>query len=155
MDTGKLITFALVGGAAYCAYKSGLFGGASSSTPAATTPAATPSVDLKALVTGRTDQTLLNADEWNYYYTQVRGTPGPDPTAIWPNQDRSYRMTFDEWLSGIRAKQPGFSGLRGLGRFARPRCTVQNPFDNLQPPDSSAAVPGCTGGMGRLGRWIY
>ena len=54
----------------------------------------------------------LNADEWNWHYERLRGVPGPDPLAVWPNRDRSYRMTAQEWFDGVR--NHGVSGLRRL-----------------------------------------
>lgn len=49
------------------------------------------------------------ADQWNWFYEQARGVPGPDPASIWPNRDRAYRMTAEEWFAGVG------SGLSGLG----------------------------------------
>lgn len=53
--------------------------------------------------------TLLNTDEWNYFYTQVRGAAAPAPEDVWPGRERNYRMTLDEWWAGV--SQHGLSGL--------------------------------------------
>ena len=82
---------------------------AMASTTGGSTP--TPSVDLRSLMMAKAGDYLqqqgglLNGDQWSYYFTEVRGVPGPDTTAVWKDRDRSYKMTIDEDL--------GATGLRG------------------------------------------
>lgn len=70
-----------------------------------------PSVDLRSMMMAKGADVLqstgglLNGDQWSYYYTQVRGVPGPDTTEVWKDRDRSYKMTIDEYL--------GATGLKG------------------------------------------
>ena len=78
-------------------------------TPAPTPPPA-PTNDLKTLMLRKSGPGLYNADQWNYFYHEVRGIDGPDPLLVWPGRDRAYRMTWDEWWAGVS----GF-GLSGLG----------------------------------------
>jgi len=81
---------------------------------AATVPAsATP--DLVAAAAARAGYpagATFTADQWNWFYRQARGTDAPDPLEVWPNRDRSYRMTLAEWWSGMSGA--GLAGLRAL-----------------------------------------
>lgn len=82
-------------------------------------PSATPDlVAAAAAQAGYGPGSVLNADQWNYFYSQVRGEAGPDPLAVWPDRDRGYRMTLEEWWAG--ASQKGLAGVlwRPAGRVA-------------------------------------
>lgn len=73
-------------------------------------PSATPAlVAAAAAQAGYAAGSVLTADQWNYFHTQVRGTPAPDPLEVWPDRDRSYKMTVTEWWTGMSTK-----GLGGL-----------------------------------------
>lgn len=69
----------------------------------------TKNLVLKAAAGQLADDQLLSGDQWNYFYEKVRGTSGPDPTELWPDRDRAFRMSVDEWWSSVSAK--GFTGL--------------------------------------------
>lgn len=56
---------------------------------------------------------LLNSHEWNYYYTAVRGVPGPDPGVAFPGRE-NMRMSVDEWWSGASTR----GGISGLSNYA-------------------------------------
>jgi len=85
--------------------------------PTAAAALTTPSlVATAAAEAGYPVGALLNADEWNYFYTQVRGTPGADPLEVWPERDRTYKMTVSEWWTGVSAH--GLTGLRTVRRCA-------------------------------------
>lgn len=56
---------------------------------------------------------LYTWDQWNYFYAQVRGVPGPDLSNAWPGRDRGYRMAIDEYWAAMTAQ-----GLSGLGSYA-------------------------------------
>lgn len=99
-----------------------------STTTAAPTPGATVSATLTlvanaAATAGYPAGSLLNWDQWNYFYQQVRGVPGPDMSNVWPNRPRGYQMTIQEWWAG--AQSLGLSGLRpnlgGMGNYQRVR----------------------------------
>lgn len=119
-----------------------LTGGFSSTPAAATSTTATPTgtstttaansagaansptltlVANAAAAAGYPAGSLLDYDQWNYYYTKVRGVPGPDMTNVWPNRPRAYAMTVQEWWAG--AQSLGLSGLRGntggMGNYVR------------------------------------
>ena len=49
----------------------------------------------------------LTFDQWNYYYADIRGVPGPRIEDIFPGTDRAYLMTAEEWKA-----KTGLSGLR-------------------------------------------
>lgn len=94
--------------------------------PGASTNAAGPQLDTRSLVLSTAEKALnvtapplLNSDQWNYYYSQVRNVPGIDPLLLFPGVDRSKTYTVDEWWSASQAR--GLSGCgscpgrRGLG----------------------------------------
>ncbi len=86
-------------------------------TPASAEPAGP---DIKALVAAAAARanrpTLQTFDEWNWFYSQVRGVPGPAIEDVFPGRDRGYRMAIDEWWAGV--SQHGLSGLAWPWRFA-------------------------------------
>ena len=47
---------------------------------------------------------LLSFDQWNYYFEQVRGIPGPPIEAVFPNLNRATRMSVDDWWNAIAAR---------------------------------------------------
>lgn len=135
----NFLKFALIGGGAFVLYE--MFGKSLSlpviggGVPPAATSAATvqpqntpapAAVAAAATATTKTSLAdaarkanpggdgLLNADQWNYYYSQIRGVPGPDPGGIWPGRDRGYRMSIDEYWSAVST----IGGLTGLGNYA-------------------------------------
>jgi len=100
------------GGLAVWYFMRGRQAAATETTPAAAPPPS-PTKDLveaAAMQAGFPKGSLLNCDQWNYFYQQVRGIPGPDPLDVWPNRERSYQMTIEEWWTGVSAK--GLSGVR-------------------------------------------
>jgi len=76
-------------------------GEAAGAAPAAP-PSATPTLVGEAAAAAG-EGPLLNYDQWAYYYRQVRGVTAPDYGAVFPGAERSYRMTVDEWWSGLVA----------------------------------------------------
>jgi hypothetical protein len=52
---------------------------------------------------------------WNYYYTEVTGVPGPDPSLILRSSGNPDTQLIDinTWWAGMQ--NAGFSGLRGMG----------------------------------------
>ncbi|MBZ5580904.1 MAG: hypothetical protein LAQ30_01640 [Acidobacteriia bacterium] len=57
-------------------------------------------------------QGTLNIWQWNYYYSQIRGVPGPDATAI-GFADGATRVTVDEYWAAMTG--------HGLGAIRRRR----------------------------------
>jgi len=57
---------------------------------------------------------LMNFDQWNYYYQQVRGVAGPAFEDINSGHDRSYLMSINEWYANVQNAPGGLAGL-GLG----------------------------------------
>lgn len=55
----------------------------------------------------------LTSHEWNWFYSQVRGVPGPDPGPLFADPLR--RMSVEEYWPAISAA--GFSGLNYRGGF--------------------------------------
>lgn len=51
----------------------------------------------------------LTFDQWNYFYAQVAGRPGPAIEDAFPGIARETQMTVDQWWTGISGA--GFSGL--------------------------------------------
>lgn len=125
----NLIKFGLLGAAGYLLYQRfqpvlepvGTSAGpnaAATPTPAAVTQAqSTATRDLvwaaarRAMPAGW--DSLLNSHEWNYYYTAVRGVPGPDPGIAFPGRE-NFRMSVDEWWSGASTR----GGISGLSNYA-------------------------------------
>lgn len=132
------LKFALIGAGGWMLYQK--FFGASSvaaaAPPAAATPSSTslvgsasttPAPQAVAIAQSSTTRDMLlaaarksfgatwdglaNADEWNYFYQQTRGINGPDPTQVWPNRDRGFRMSIDEYWTSVSGA--GFTGLSG------------------------------------------
>jgi len=86
--------------------------GNSSSPPATTPPPAanpaprpSPALDIAALIRaasgkpGAADR--LTFDQWNWFYQEIRGVPGPPIDDVFPGLERSYLMTLDEWKTGV------------------------------------------------------
>ncbi len=124
MDIGKLL---LLGGAAYIAYEYFI---APASTPVATAPggiqaatmttappappAANP-LTTQGMVLGIANAqnppfTEGTVDQWDYYYTQARGIPAPDPGGYVTSDQRAEILTFPEWWA--LASAHGLSGYR-------------------------------------------
>lgn len=83
------------------------------STTTTTTPPPPATMELiraASIQAGYPSGSLLNCDQWNYFYSGVRGIAGPDPLVVWPERDRSYQMTIEEWWTGV--SQHGLSGVR-------------------------------------------
>jgi hypothetical protein len=74
--------------------------------------------DVKGLVAAEAKRrgfpALMSGDQWNWVYHEIRGLEAPDPTVIWPDRDRSFKMTVDEWFSGMSP-----AGLSGLHNYVR------------------------------------
>lgn len=71
-------------------------------------------VAAKAAQAGYGPGSLLNWDQWNYFFTQARGVPGPSyPADFYNGRDSQYKMTIDEWWAGYSSL-----GLSGLGNYA-------------------------------------
>ena len=125
--SSNVLTYVLLGGAAYVAYK--YFTGTTTLVPApvastGTTPVVGPAVPPPA--TGPTTlQKLqaaggtgaLNADQWSYYWSQI-GKPAIDPvtfnSAFFPNgrpddATQNPTMTADAFIAALATK--GLSGL--------------------------------------------
>ena len=62
-----------------------------------------------------TQNGLMNAWQWQYFYIQVRGN---DPNLAWDHPERL--MTLDEWLTGLSAA--GLNGSRN--RTAQPAAPI-------------------------------
>ncbi len=94
----------------------GVLGGVVDSTGADLEPAVTAPVKelVGAEAVRRGFPTLMNGDQWNWVYQQIRGQEAPDPTVVWPSRDRGFRMTIDEWYAGMSA-----AGLSGVSNFVR------------------------------------
>lgn len=71
--------------------------------------AADTSIRGRLLAASGNAQTMT-ADQWNWYYGQVTGTP--QTTDLFPADDRNFQMTVDGYLSA--RKSAGLSGLAGL-----------------------------------------
>lgn len=52
---------------------------------------------------------LLNFDQWNWVYSQIRGIDGPAPEDVGFDKPREYKMTIDEWFGW--ASKSGLSGI--------------------------------------------
>jgi hypothetical protein len=63
-----------------------------------------------------TTSTLQSPSQWNYYYAIVAGTPGPDPSTLFPGVGDNGKFTFAQYWAAMNAQ--GISGLRGLGLIA-------------------------------------
>ncbi len=126
----------LLGGAGayglYWLYQHGVFGGAApaaspSSTPTnpTTQPVQNPTVqppNTKALVlarAGNDPNELLTFDQWNFFYSQIRGIPGPDPNQFLDQAHRSQNLSIDEWWGDMTSA--GFSGL-GCAECPKTNC---------------------------------
>lgn len=115
MKPNALIGLALVGGAAWFAYKAGLLNSVLGVAPGAPlAPGATPPVDqgwLRTEMLKRASNwglaSTLNADQWNAIYADVRGVAGPDPEVAFSGKSREFLMNIDDYLKG--------TGLSGLG----------------------------------------
>ena len=114
----------LLGGAGVLLFRDQLFGSSSTDTAAAaaasTSKTATPVVTLntKQLIAAAAanDSHLANGamefDRWNWYYRQIRGVAGPAIETVFPGLSRDYKMTLDEWWSGVAPK--GLSGVSAV-----------------------------------------
>jgi hypothetical protein len=96
--------------------------GAAFGAPATATAAAQPSAPATALpVTTLDTKGLMRQqsgglqvgtyDQWNYYYSHIRGVDAPARALVFPGVDAAFKFTLDEWWAGVAAK-----GLSGLGR---------------------------------------
>lgn len=123
MDFGKIALIGIGGYLLYHFFGSSVtssFGGSPADTGTAkqntvpTTPTnQKPLRDmLLAAVSANHEAPPLSFDQWNWYYANVRGIPGPSwEDATGGTGDRSYRYTVDEYLAIMGAK--GFSGPMG------------------------------------------
>jgi hypothetical protein len=145
---GEVIKWGLIGVAAYWVYTNFFSGTAATTTtaatPAATTPAATtttattPAAAISSFntldaiysrmvsaATADNAASTLSADQWNVYLRLNSNITPPDPTAVFPGQDRTTLMTSAQYwasMSPYLAKNMGMSGLGfygGLGVFMR------------------------------------
>jgi hypothetical protein len=68
---------------------------------------------------------LLNFDEWNWFYAQVRGVAGPtwEAAAMTAFPDRNYRMTVEEYLALVTPL-----GLKGLACACQGRPAMGRPY---------------------------
>jgi hypothetical protein len=123
---GTMVTLGLAAAAGYLLYQYGLPDFASPAAPPVNpavpepAPAVVATAPTRALVlksAAVTPDHLYNTDEWNHFYNQVRGIPGPAPEDLFPSQPRERRVTIDEWWAAMQGK--GFSGLG---------CGPRNPF---------------------------
>jgi hypothetical protein len=108
----------LLGGGGLLVWKvaPGILGGETE--PAPVSNGGSNAADVKALVAAEAKRrglaNLMSGDEWNWVYLQIRGQEAPDPTVVWPNRDRGFKMTIDEWYSGMVP-----AGLSGLPNYMR------------------------------------
>ncbi len=75
---------------------------------------------------------LQSVHDWNWYYLQVRGVPGPNPDLIFPGGG-DLKYTFAEYWSAMKNK--GFNGLGGFGLIAQ-----YNPYQNPYTPRRGNAL---------------
>lgn len=130
MAKSSLITYALLGGAAYVAYSwwksqptssSTSTTGGGGSTGTTGTVAYVPPTTLQQLNTAAGSPTaMLNADEWSYYWTTNLGKPAIDgttftglffPTGRPADSSQAPTMSATAFLAAIAGK--GLSGLSG------------------------------------------
>jgi len=131
-------------------------------------PPATPTWTLvlqKAISSnpGIQQPVMLTFYQWNYYYTQVTGLPGPAPDSL-PSFNANQLLQVSQWWAGVQTLKPGITCL-GILAF-RPRrsgfgmyqpaslCSPQEPINGMRPPAGLLPAPGCSTDSG-MGRWIY
>lgn len=126
MGNNPMALIALAAGA-YLLFKNGFFDSFLGGATTPTTPAnggTTPIVggtntsvafDIKSAMQSKMTQMqvgpMLNWDQWNFVYKEVRGVDGPSFESV-PDvysRGRDYQMTLDEYLS--HAKPLGLSGM--------------------------------------------
>lgn len=90
-------------------------------------------VAKKANDSGTDPNSLQTFDTWNYFYANVRGIEGPDPSVYLSAANRSMLMSINEW-AGYMAKG-GFSGMGLIANYVNPYVTYgrSNFGDNLNP----------------------
>lgn len=83
-------------------------------TPSAPAPPNTPAnfTVAERVLTATGAGTRLNADQWNYYWTQASGVT--QTTDLFPPENRAATMTLLEYIS--RRGTAGLSGLAVVGR---------------------------------------
>jgi hypothetical protein len=85
-------------------------------------------VEAKMVAAGDDPTKTYTVYGWNYYYTEVTGVPGPDPSLVLPNSANpdSELIDINTWWAGMQ--NAGFSGLRGMGLGVIANRT--NPYSN-------------------------
>jgi len=136
---GEVVKWGLLAVAGYFIYQKFFAGAAAtattSTTPATPATAATPTSTFNTLdaiysrmvaaATADKAASTLSADAWNVYLKLNSNITPPDPTAVFPGQDRTTLMTSAQYwasMSPYLAKNMGMSGLGfygGLGAFMR------------------------------------
>ncbi len=90
----------------------------STASPAPAPPAAVPTWQrvLDAAGGGNPAQTF---DQWNYFFQQVTGTPGPDPVPFVGaagSDSRNQNLQVAQWWNFIQQWKPGLQGISGFRR---------------------------------------
>jgi hypothetical protein len=132
MNTGKLLTVAAVGGAAWWIYskfsasnlgwteKPVTLPSGGTVVPVDKTPvplAKTPAVPVDPTVWSRIATAagkdpcwpMCNTDQFNYYFADVRGRPGPAPEDLFPSNPRDQKYTLAEYQAAMTAKGFGWA----------------------------------------------
>jgi hypothetical protein len=101
------------GGLAVWYFMRGREGAATTTSTAVTAPPPSATKDLiraASVKGGYPSDALLNHDQWNWFYRQVRGADGPAWENVFADRDRGYLFTLDEWWAVV--SQHGLSGVR-------------------------------------------
>jgi len=169
----KILEIGLIAGAGYLLLKSGILSSLTGTTAAASSggttmtsnpvnPSAPPpgALDTLSLVRQRAaGASSLTFDQWNYLYSLVRGTPGPDPSVFLIPDQRGKLLSINEWWAYIQS-----AGMNGLGILARAPRGMSGfaPLSIYPPQNYSAPAPEDSqpggflppGGVG-MGRFIW
>jgi hypothetical protein len=100
---------------------------AAGQTPASATQTNTLQLVINAYVkaSGGFATDLLTFDDWNFYYSQVRGITGPDPNMNLTSTTRNMKMSAQQWWGYMT--QDGFSGLGMIAHYVNPY-TMPKPY---------------------------
>jgi hypothetical protein len=119
------------------------------STPPPAAPPPTKALVMQAAQKAG-DPALQTFDSWNFRFQGIRGVAGPDPGTYLTPATRNENLSIDEWWSYMQ--KAGFSGLGRFGQYARQ-------FSGMG--RAGLGCPGCAGEtqggyvpLG-MGRWIF
>jgi hypothetical protein len=87
-------------------------------TPTTPTPAPAPTINLRSLMLAKANVTnpaevLMSADDWGWFYSEVRGNAAPQPETYLDGNARTMKLSIDEFLF-----KSGVSGLGSIQPYA-------------------------------------